>query len=99
MHGLSREFLKGKPRFGDIANSFMDFIRGAELIIHNAQFDTAFINAEFENLGIPYKLNDLGRVTCSMKLARQRFPGQSVSLDSLLQRCSVDVVRGQALSP
>ncbi|MGZ8212884.1 MAG: exonuclease domain-containing protein [Methylosarcina sp.] len=95
IHGLSRDFLRGKPIFRDIADTFIDFIRGAELIIHNAQFDTAFIDAELEGSGKPHRLNDLGRVTCSMKLARQYFPGENASLDSLTQRSAVNIVRGK----
>jgi DNA polymerase-3 subunit epsilon len=95
VHGLSRDFLRGKPTFSNVAYAFIDFVRGAELIIHNAQFDTSFINSEFEGLGMPHTLNDLGRVKCSMKLARQQFPGESASLDSLIQRSEINIIRGK----
>jgi DNA polymerase-3 subunit epsilon len=93
VHGLSRDFLMGKPVFDDVVNAFVDFIRGAELIMHNAPFDTAFINSEFEGVGLPYTLNDTGKVICTMKLARRKFPGESVSLDSLIQRSGIKIVR------
>lgn len=95
VHGLSRNFLRDKPAFGDVVNAFIDFICGAELIMHNAQFDTAFINAEFEGLGLSYTLNDIAQITCTMKLARQIFPGESASLDSLIQRSSINIIRGK----
>lgn len=95
VHGLSRDFLNGKPTFCNIAMNFVDFVRDAELMMHNAQFDTSFINAEFKRSGFSFTLNDIGNVQCTMKLARSLFPGESASLDSLIQRSNIKIVRGK----
>lgn len=95
VHGLTLTFLEGKPTFFNIAETFVNFIRDAELIMHNAQFDTSFINAEFKRAGFSFTLNDIGNVQCTMKLARSLFPGESVSLDSLVQRSNIKIVRGK----
>ena len=93
VHGLSREFLTGKPTFSAIADDFINFIRDAELIIHNAKFDVAFIDEEFKRSGLPYRLNDLGNVLCSMQLAKNLFPGESASLDALIERLGLNITR------
>ena len=93
VHGISLEFLQDKPRFAEIAEEFLDFVRGAELIIHNAAFDIGFINHEFALLG---DRPDLGNVLdhCSvldtLLMARERHPGQRNSLDALCKRYGVD---------
>lgn len=89
--GLSLEFLADKPLFADIAEEFLAFIDGAELVIHNAAFDVGFLNHELSLLGDRYgRITDRARVEDSLLLARQRFPGQRNSLDALCKRLGVD---------
>ena len=89
--GLSVEFLADKPVFADIADGFLAFIDGAELIIHNAAFDVGFLNHELSLLGEGYgRLQDRVQVEDSLLMARQRFPGQRNSLDALCKRLGVD---------
>ena len=94
MHGLTLERLEGEPRFAEIALDFLDFVRGAELIIHNASFDVLFIDLELEYLqdveGIPSSIGDVCQVTDSMELARRKNPGRHVSLDALCRLYGVD---------
>jgi DNA polymerase-3 subunit epsilon len=91
VHGLSTAFLAGKPRFTEIAAEFLEFVRGAELIIHNAAFDLAFLDAELARLDPPGPLlRDLCRVRDTLMMARQLHPGQRQSLDALCKRYSVD---------
>jgi DNA polymerase-3 subunit epsilon len=90
--GLTLEFLADKPRFAEIADAFLDFVRDAELIIHNAAFDVGFLDHELSLLGPQYgRLRDhvLG-VEDSLVMARQRYPGQRNSLDALCKRLGVD---------
>lgn len=95
VHGISASNLKGKPKFRDIAHSLREFISGAECLMHNAAFDKGFIDAEFERTGLSERLTDLGNVTCTMLLARSRYPGESASLDALIQRAGLGVTRNQ----
>ena len=89
--GLSLAFLADKPLFADIADEFLAFIDGAELIIHNAAFDVGFLNNELSLLGERYgRLQDRVQVEDSLLMARQRFPGQRNSLDALCKRLGVD---------
>jgi DNA polymerase-3 subunit epsilon len=90
VHGITREFLLGKPRFGDVARSLLDFVRGAELIIHNAEFDVGFLNAELARAGLPDRIERICTVTDTWQLARKLHPGQKNSLDALCRRYSVD---------
>ena len=91
VHGLSKEFLASKPLFKDVAADFIGFIRDSELIIHNAPFDVAFINAELEQLGAGWgRLEDCCKVTDSLKIARELHPGQKNSLDALCSRYGID---------
>ena len=91
VHGLTAEFLKGQPRFGDVAGELMEFLRGAELIIHNAPFDVAFLDAELARLpGAPGRIGDHCLVLDTLQLARQMHPGQRNGLDALCKRYSVD---------
>jgi len=92
VHGISSEFLADKPRFADIAEEFLSFVRGAELIIHNAPFDVAFLDAELARLasGSAARIADVCRVTDSLALARYKHPGQKNSLDALCRRYQVD---------
>lgn len=90
--GLSWDFLRGKPRFADVADEFLAFIRGAELVIHNAAFDIGFLNAELARLGPQYgRIDDhASGVLDTLALSKQRFPGQRHSLDALCKRLGVD---------
>ena len=86
VHGLDRAFLTGKPKFAEIADQFLAFVAGAEVIIHNAPFDVAFIDYELSLLDRPgtARLGDLCTVTDSLALARSKHPGQKNGLDTLL---------------
>lgn len=91
VHGITNEFLAQQPRFEEIAQELLDFIDGAELIIHNAAFDVAFLNAELRRLpGARRQIKDLCGVLDTLPLARQMHPGQRNSLDALCKRYGVD---------
>src|ERR1700722_11367842 len=90
VHGLTRERLAKEPTFAHVHPEFLEFIRDAELIIHNAPFDVAFLNAEFARVEAAHRVADLCRVLDSLALARQMHPGQRNSLDALCKRYSVD---------
>ncbi len=88
IHGLTNKFLSDKPRFGEIVETFLHFIDHAPLIIHNAEFDINFINAELERIKrVPL---DLGRTIDTVHLARKKFPGATVNLDALCKRFHID---------
>lgn len=89
--GLSLEFLSDKPGFESIAEEFLDFIRGAELIIHNADFDVGFLDYELSLVGAHLgRIHDHASVLDTLAMARERFPGQRNSLDALCKRLGVD---------
>ena len=94
VHGLSREQLSKEPTFAQVHAEFLEFVQGAELVIHNAPFDVAFLDAELGRLGgaaAPcMKVADVCRVLDTLALARQMHPGQRNSLDALCKRYSVD---------
>lgn len=91
VHGISGEFLQTKPAFTQIADDFLEFVSGAELIIHNAPFDVGFINHELAKLGERYKsLDNYCVVVDTLALARKRHPGQKNNLDALCKRYAVD---------
>jgi DNA polymerase-3 subunit epsilon len=91
VHGITNEFLADKPRFKDIAEDFLTFIKGAELVIHNAPFDVGFIDHEFGMLKpVPGAVNDFCTVLDTLLLARQMHPGQRNSLDALCKRYDID---------
>jgi len=91
VHGLSREFLADKPRFADIADEFLAFVGEAELIIHNAPFDVAFLDQELARTPrTSIGLRSICRVIDSLALARHKHPGQKNSLDALCRRYHVD---------
>jgi DNA polymerase-3 subunit epsilon len=90
VHGLTDEFLAEKPSFAQIAAEIAEFIDGAELVIHNADFDTAFLNAEFDRIGHRRVATLVGNVLDSLALARELFPGKGNSLDALCKRLEVD---------
>jgi DNA polymerase-3 subunit epsilon len=89
VHGLTADDLQDKPRFGDIADEFLDFVSGAELLIHNAPFDVAFLNAELERAGRP-RLESVCIVADTLEIARDLHPGKKNSLDALCERYAVD---------
>ena len=92
VHGLTNEFLRDKPLFAEVAESFLDFIRGAQLIIHNAPFDVGFIDHEFSLLdSLTYNtVDDYCSVLDTLVMAREKHPGQQNSLDALCRRYDVD---------
>ena len=89
VHGLTVEDLRDKPRFADVADEFLEFVQGAELLIHNAPFDVAFLNAELSRIGRP-TLEALCNVSDTLMMAREMHPGKKNSLDALCERYCVD---------
>lgn len=90
VHGITLEFLADKPKFADISEEFLDFVRGAELIIHNAPFDLGFLNAELGRLGrVPMDTVCAG-VCDTLRMAKELHPGKRNSLDALCERYQVD---------
>ena len=90
VHGITPEFLQDKPRFADIAREFVDFIQGAELIIHNAPFDVGFLNMELRLLEMAPLANWCDGVTDTLAMAKALHPGQRNNLDALCRRYGVD---------
>ena len=91
VHGLSREFLQDKPRFEELAQDFLDYVAGAELVIHNAAFDVGFLDFELSRLQpAPAPLAERCSVLDTLMLARQKHPGQKNSLDALCKRYEID---------
>ena len=95
VHGISSEMLAGKPRFAEIAREFVEFVSDAQLIIHNADFDVGFLNAELQLMaagdgGTAESIPNLCTVVDTLTLARRLHPGQRNSLDALCKRYSVD---------
>lgn len=89
VHGITPEFLQGKPRFADIMQPFLDYISGAELVIHNAPFDIGHLDAEFKRNRCNKKIADLCPVTDTLAMAREMYPGQRNSLDALCKRLGI----------
>ena len=91
VHGITTEFLADKPKFDEITNAFLDYIKGAELIIHNAPFDIGFLNYELSLLGGAKRtIEDHCEINDSLVLARQMHPGQRNSLDALCKRYDIN---------
>lgn len=90
VHGISNEFLKDKPRFGVIAGELLAYLNGAEIIIHNAPFDVGFLNKELEICGQPPISAHVGKITDSLMMAKELYPGKRNSLDALCDRLEVD---------
>lgn len=90
VHGITNEFLSSQPRFVELADELLEFLSGAELIIHNAAFDVAFIDAELLRLNRGHAVKNLCGVFDTLALARKLHPGQRNSLDALCKRYSVD---------
>jgi DNA polymerase-3 subunit epsilon len=90
VHGITDEFVANKPKFKDIMSDFIDFVHGAELIMHNASFDQSFIDNEFSLAGFDHKLEEICKITDTLKIARELHPGENNSLDGLCSRYSVN---------
>ena len=87
-HGITREFLRDKPVFKDVAKKFLAFIKDSKLVIHNADFDMAFLNKALQDIDLEPITKD--RVVDTLSLARQKFPGAQASLDALCKRFKID---------
>ncbi len=91
VHGISNEFLQDKPRFVDLADDFHDYVKGAELVIHNAAFDVGFLNHELNLLQASHEpLGEICAILDTLLLARQKHPGQKNNLDALCKRYDID---------
>ena len=90
VHGITDEMLADKPNFSQIANEFIEYIKGAELLIHNAPFDVGFMDYEFAKLNLPIKTNDICQVTDTLTMARQMYRGKKNNLDALCSRLGID---------
>jgi len=90
VHGLTDAFLADKPKFAEVAEDLLSYLQGAEVIIHNAAFDVGFLNAELKRLQRQPFHTIAAKVTCSLTMAREIFPGKANSLDALCKRLEVD---------
>ncbi len=90
VHGLTTDFLRDKPKFATLANDVVEYLRGAELIIHNAAFDVGFLNKELELVGLPPLREFVAEVTDTLAMAKAVYPGKRNSLDALCDRFGVD---------
>lgn len=90
VHGISNEFLRDKPRFGELVEDILSYLQGAELIIHNAAFDVGFLNRELELVGKPALAGFVSGVTDTLAMAKEMYPGKRNSLDALCDRLGVD---------
>ncbi len=90
VHGISNEFLRDKPKFSAIADELLSYLQGAEVIIHNAPFDISFLNKELELIGREPVTRCVAKVTDSLMMAKELFPGKRNSLDALCDRLDVD---------
>jgi DNA polymerase-3 subunit epsilon len=90
VHGITNEFLQDKPRFAEVAAEFVEYVRGAELIIHNAAFDVEFLNVELEKAGLEPIAVHVAGVLDTLATARELHPGRKNSLDALCERYQID---------
>ena len=90
VHGLTTDFLRDKPKFATLANDIVEYLRDAELIIHNAAFDVGFLNKEFELAGLPPLHSFVAEITDTLSMAKAAYPGKRNSLDALCDRFGVD---------
>ena len=90
VHGITDEMLADKPEFKDVAQDFLDYINGAELLIHNAPFDVGFMDYEFRKLNLNVKTDDICLVTDTLQMARQMYLGKRNNLDALCERLGID---------
>jgi DNA polymerase-3 subunit epsilon len=90
VHGLTQDDLRSKPKFAEVARDFLDYVRGAELIIHNADFDVEFLDAELVRAGLGKLGEHVAKVTDTLAFARELHPGKKNSLDALCERYFID---------
>ncbi|AVS85292.1 DNA polymerase III subunit epsilon [Paracidovorax avenae] len=90
VHGISNEFLKDKPKFAEVVDEILEYLQGAEIIIHNAAFDVGFLNKELELTGRPAFTSYVESVTDTLVMAKEMYPGKRNSLDALCDRLGVD---------
>jgi len=90
VHGLSKEFLADKPAFAEVAGDFVAYVQGAELVIHNADFDVEFLDLELKLAGLGRLSDYAGKITDTLALARELHPGKKNSLDALCERYAID---------
>ncbi len=90
IHGITDEFLQDKPRYVEIAEVLFNYLKGAEIIAHNASFDMNFLDMEFKRAGFP-ALSEVCEVTDTLALAKSKHPGQKNSLDALVRRYEIPV--------
>jgi len=90
IHGITDKFLTGKPKFEEIVSEFMDYIKGATLVIHNAPFDLGFLNHELKLFGSDERIEDHCTIIDSLELSKQQRPGTLHNLDSLCRRFEID---------
>lgn len=90
VHGLTQEFLSDKPRFADVAKAFLDYVRGAELVIHNAEFDVEFLDRELGRLKLGKLSAQVSGVVDTLALARELHPGKRNNLNALCERYGID---------
>jgi DNA polymerase-3 subunit epsilon len=90
IHGISDDFLRDKPKFGEVAADLLDYLRGAELIIHNAPFDVGFLDKELERIGHTFLSSHIAGVIDTLVMAKEAYPGKRNSLDALCERLEVD---------
>ena len=90
VHGMTQEDLRSKPKFAEIARDFLDYVRGAELVIHNADFDVEFLDAELARAGLGKLGEHIAKVTDTLAFARELHPGKKNSLDALCERYLID---------
>jgi DNA polymerase-3 subunit epsilon len=90
IHGITTEFLRDKPVFAAVADDLLEYVSGAEIIIHNAAFDLGFLNQELALIGRPHFRQFVGSITDTLSMAKELFPGKRNSLDALCDRLGVD---------
>ena len=90
VHGITSEFLQDKPKFGEVLGEFLEYIRGAELVIHNAAFDVEFLNRELALARVPPIEQHCSGIIDTLRLAKERHPGKRNSLDALCERYQID---------
>jgi DNA polymerase-3 subunit epsilon len=87
---MTQEDLRSKPKFAEVARDFLDYVRGAELVIHNADFDVEFLDAELSRAGLGKLADHIAKVTDTLAFARELHPGKKNSLDALCERYLID---------
>ncbi len=90
IHGIKDSFLKGKPKFEEIAEEFLEYVEGATLVIHNAPFDLGFLNHELKLMGVDQRIEDNCTIIDSLEVSKQQRPGTMHNLDALCRRFEID---------